>query len=116
MDPANSVSLNMVCKTRLYQSIGNHQERVGFRHVLTPLCMVIITVCFARSGEIIQRAAKVWGSMGAILLRVALTDMSVKATLNAQDLNMRCQDIIKVLVISDVSLISGQGGKRVSHQ
>ncbi len=32
--------------------------------------------------------------------------MSVKTTLNAQNLNMRCQDIIKVLVISDVSLIS----------
>ncbi len=70
-DPANNVLLNMVCNARLYQSIwslvGNHQERVGLRHVCTPLCVVITIVCFARSREIIQWAAKVWGSMGAVL-------------------------------------------------
>jgi hypothetical protein len=71
MDPANNLSLNMVCNTRLYQSIwslvGNCRERVGLRHVRTPLCVIITTVRFARSGEIIQQMAKVWGSMGVVL-------------------------------------------------
>ncbi len=40
----------------------------------------------------------------------------IKASLNARYMNMRCQDIIKVLVISDVSLVSGQGGTQVNHQ
>ncbi len=48
-DPANNVLLNMVCNTRLYQSIrslvGNRHERVGLRHVRTPLYVVIMTVC-----------------------------------------------------------------------
>jgi hypothetical protein len=70
-DPANSVLLNMVCNTCLYQNIqslvGNCQERLGLRHVCILLCVVITIVFFARSGEIIQWAAKVWGSMGAVL-------------------------------------------------
>jgi hypothetical protein len=61
----------IVYNTGLYQSIrslvGSHRERVGFRHVRTPLCVVSMTVRFAHSGEIIQRMAKVWGSMGAVL-------------------------------------------------
>jgi hypothetical protein len=63
----------MVCNARLYQSIrslvGNRQERMGLRHVRTPLCMVITIVHFARSGKIIQRAAKVWGSLGTVLCK-----------------------------------------------
>ncbi len=63
--------LNMVCNTHLYQSIqsldGKLCERVGFRYILTPLCIVITTVRFACSGEIIQQAAKVWGSIGMVL-------------------------------------------------
>ncbi len=47
---------------------------------------------------------------------LAQANMPIKASLNARYLNMRCQDIIKVLVISDVSLVSGQGGKQVNHQ
>jgi hypothetical protein len=62
-DPANNVSLNIVCNIHLYQSIWslvrNRRGRVGLRHVCTPLCVVIMTGHFARSGEIIQRAAKV---------------------------------------------------------
>jgi hypothetical protein len=45
-----------------------------------------------------------------------MSEMPIKASLNARYLNMRCQDIIKVIVISDVSLLSGQGGKQVNHQ
>jgi hypothetical protein len=54
-DPANNMSLNMVCDTCLYQSIwslvGNWRERVGLRHVRTPICVVIMTVRFAHSGN-----------------------------------------------------------------
>ncbi len=71
MDPVNIVSLNMVYSTRLYLSVwllvGNCHDRVGFKHVCTLLCVVITTVRFACSGDIIHWAAKVWGSMGAIL-------------------------------------------------
>ncbi len=70
-DPANNMLLNIVCNTRLYQSswslIRNRLERVGLRHVCIPLCVVITTVCFARSGEIIKWGAKVWGSIGTVL-------------------------------------------------
>jgi hypothetical protein len=36
-------------------------------YVLTPLYVVITTVHFARSREIIQQAAKVWGLIGVVL-------------------------------------------------
>ena len=80
---ANIVSVNMVCGSRLYRNIrslvGKRRESVRLRHVLTPRCVVMTTVRCARSGEIIHRAAKVCGSIGAILrdricpLRLVLT-------------------------------------------
>ncbi len=40
--------------------------------------------------------------------------MSVKTTLNAQNLNMRCQDIIKILFISDVSVVREESGSIIN--
>jgi hypothetical protein len=72
-DPANIVLLNMACNTCLYQSIWSlvrkDCKRMGIRHVLPPLCIVIMTVRFAHSREIIQRAAKVWGSIDMVLCK-----------------------------------------------
>ena len=68
---ANIVSVNTVCGNRLYRNIrslvGKRRESVGLRHVLTPRCVVMTTVRCARSGEIIHRAAKVCGSISAML-------------------------------------------------
>ncbi len=36
-------------------------------------------------------------------------NMSIKASLNARILGMRCQDMVEVIIICDVSLVSGQG-------
>jgi hypothetical protein len=71
MDPDNIVLLSMVCNTHLYKSswsfVGKNCERVGLRHVVTPLCIVITTVHFACSRDTIKQAAKVWGSIGVVL-------------------------------------------------
>ncbi len=77
------MSVNMVCGSRVYRNIrslvGKRRESVGLRHVLTPHCVVMTTVRCARSGEILHWAARVCGSIGAIVrdqicpLRLVLT-------------------------------------------
>jgi hypothetical protein len=47
--------------------VGKHCGRVGLRHVLTLLCIVIVTVSSACSGEVIHQAAGIWGSIGMVL-------------------------------------------------
>ncbi len=68
---ANMVPVKTVRGSHLKRSIwllvGKQQERVGLRHILTPHWVVMTTVRFAQSGEIIHRVAMVWGSIGTIL-------------------------------------------------
>ncbi len=117
MDPENKVLLNIVCNTRLCQSIwslvGKHRKRVGFRHVYTPLCNIITILCFTRSGEIIQQVAKVWRSMGAVLCE-QMCPLKLVSMLQIWTWEARTWEKLLSSVTSAWS--SSQGGKWLYNQ